>query len=250
MIKKIINKLKQHSEAWYRKKYYDIAKTLFYKGTEPDYNKLSDTDIKRLIMYLTPNHGGKMLDMFSISTSCHDNKTCQARHATPGTPCYHCYAWEQLENYLSQRIKLHLATHFYTTHRIKASQVPRLNIQIARYESFGEINNTLQLENYATIAEKNPVVIFTLWSKNLAMIDRFIAKHGKPTNWICVQSNEKVDHFEPAKYWWIDKTFTVVTEENARENNLNVNCAASACNECRICYTKTADVVNVFELLR
>ena len=115
------------------------------------------------------NHDAKMSGIISLSTYVGHNKYCVARcNNCDNAICKYCYA-NSLTNqryYLKARlIRVHA---IITNIVLDTLDIPVLDASVFpyfRFESFGDLNNALQFNNYNLIAKCNPAINFTLWTK-------------------------------------------------------------------------------------
>ena len=131
-------------------------------------NNATLTNLEKLVFidYSISTHSGKMEKIPSISTSALDNVYCNARCKNSESICSKCYARRLLTMRKSLREKMNVNHKFYTTYEIPAIAVPHVNASIFRFESFGDVENALQVKNYYTIARNNKHCMFVLWTKN------------------------------------------------------------------------------------
>lgn len=192
-------------------------------------------------------HTGKMEFIPSISTDKLLNGNCAAmmKSANDKCICKHCYVdktfklYKQLEPTLINNTRI-LAGRLLT--RTEVSQIARsfCNTSIARFESFGDLNNVTQLRNYAAIARMCKHTKFALFTKHFKVVlEYFRAGSRLPDNVTLVLSSPFIDYalnkpFVDAfrKYHRRTITFTV-TEDKA---NPGINCGKRKCVECRNCY--------------
>ena len=135
-------------------------------------------------------------------------------------------------------------TEILTKDLIPVDKWPALNARFFRFESFGDIQNGIQVENYFNFCLANPKTSFAIWTKNPGLIDKVIkAGREKPKNLIIIYSSPYID--KPVNtdkyikcYPFIDKVFTVYSKEYIKENNIDINCGARSCLECGRCYSK------------
>lgn len=194
---------------------------------------------------ISENMGGKMKDVLGLSTSCLFNKICLERMKDGNSICSHCYAESNLlrygtgeKNYKYHNMKKN--TEILTTRIIPVGEWPLIFADIFRLEMFGDIQNTIQVENYFNFAETNPAVTFALWTKNPSIIARVLIHREKPSNLIIVYSSPILNELDIPPYSFIDKYFTVYDKEHAKDHN--INCGARDCNACRRCYSKDTDI--------
>lgn len=178
---------------------------------------------------------GKLEDFMSISTSVWENDFCKSRQKIDGSICSECYAaasrWrKQLTTPLSNNTKV------LTEKLYEVTDLPYVPTLTLRLESHGDINNLTQARNYIRLAKRNPHCIFTLWTKNHAVMDAAIKIEGKPENMICGVSSLFKNKVEKKKYPWTDFVFTVYTADYATEHNITINCPRK-CKTCMKCYT-------------
>ena len=202
------------------------------------------TNLEKLVYieYAITTHEGKMENIPSLSTSCLENKYCQARCKNGKTICRDCYAVRLLNGRKTVREKMAVNHKFFTTYDIPACAVPVINASIFRFESFGDLETPLQVKNYYSIARKNKGTVFALWTKNPHVIQAAIDKYGlrKPKNLIIIYSepllNAAIKDYSKI-YKFVDKSFFVFTKDYAEKHGIKINCGAKDCNGCRICYT-------------
>lgn len=106
-------------------------------------------------------------------------------------------------------------TEILTKNIIDWDDLPRIYSLYFRFESFGDLNNEIQLINYFNICRKNPEVKFALWSKNLFIIDKAIKEgHHKPDNLMIIASSPFLNKIaDYSQYEFVDKVFTVYTKD-------------------------------------
>lgn len=197
---------------------------------------------------ITINHQGKMMGMYSLSTSCRCNERCARNAQIKGSICEHCFAMRQTEMYKSMNEPLEQNYKILTSEIIDWEDLPIINALYFRIESFGDVANVTQCINYMHLIQKNPNTFFAWWSKNMDIIDKMFRETGyeKPANVNFIQSSLMVDKAMCPKYWFVDKVFTVFDPATIKERNININCGARSCLKCHLCYEKN-DVVYVNE---
>lgn len=194
-------------------------------------------------------HTGKMAGINSCSTSALNNPRCKARacNASNDCICKHCFAITQMSYQKSTGKKYARNTNLLTSIELLPEWIPaETDNDIFRFESFGDLANTLQYKNYVTIASARPDVIHSLWTKNADIIEK--SGIEKPGNMFHIESSPYVNTIIE-KRDCIDKVFTVWTsEEEAKKHGVTINCGARCCDTCRNCYQD--GVVYVHELLK
>lgn len=201
---------------------------------------------------------GKMAGMISLSTSPHGER-CK-RNAERFEVCKHCYAkacdahYKDLHNVLMSNLEI------LTTTEIPVDAWFSLNFNAwrnMRLESFGDVNNVLQVVNYFNACKRNPKITFAVWTKNIDLYYQAVVQGNyKPENLIIIVSSPMLNTPVriPEKYAGIvDKVFTVYTYEYIRENNLPpcfINCGARNCKCCKRCYKHTDGIEYINEILK
>jgi len=195
------------------------------------------------------NHGGKMEGMVSLSTSPLKNEFCMNRCKNADTICAHCFSMNLQSMRKELKEKLIRNTDLLCGSIIPVQDMPLLNVRYFRLESFGDLQNTIQVQNYVNLCKRNPHTTFALWTKNPFII-RNAMRDGlkKPSNLIVIYSspmtNKQVDIDRmKAAFPFIDKVFTVYDKEHSA--NVEINCGARHCMSCLKCYKKrTTSVIN------
>lgn len=194
---------------------------------------------KKNLIHIT-KHTGKMAHIPSISTTCLNNILCQARMKTGKTICAHCFSVSIQKRYSQLTKCLIKNTEVLTSSVIAENDLPVLNNIYFRFESFGDLNNEIQVINYFNICKKNPKTRFALWTKNPWFIDKAIkAGNAKPENLNIIFSSVFMNDVNLAVanyYTFIDKVFTVYDKEHAK--NVEINCGSRDCWNCGRCYEK------------
>ena len=211
------------------------------------------------VIELTTDHTGKMLGMQSLSTSCRKNPGCIRNSKIPGSICEKCYAQTMLTMYKDLDAKLDRNTEALTKKVIDWDDLPIINCQIFRFESFGDIHNEVHLQNYINIAKKNPGCMFTLWTKNYQTAYNYFKENECPDNFTLIISSlfiNKQQDLEPFKKLGRFrkgqlKVFTVYSYDYIRDHydTLNINCGSRLCMGCQLCYRKN-EVEEINEILK
>lgn len=216
--------------------------------------KKKEITIKYLIEQAICNgHEGKMKGIPSLSTSVLLNERCYKNAQIDGSICQFCYAHKLASYRDSLARKLERNTELLTKELINDNDVPFINAAYFRFEAFGDLNNSIQVRNYFTIARNNPHCNFALWTKNPQFIQEAMNDGAmKPDNLIVIYSslflNMKNRHITK-KYPFIDKVFTVYDTETINRENIEINCGARSCATCLKCYRKN-EFVEIREKLK
>lgn len=193
------------------------------------------------------DHQGKMTLIPSISTNKWMNEQCKrmSESCNPDCICTHCYVdktmamYPRLEGSLTNNTEI-LAKRELTTSEIREIAKYFLNVAIARFESFGDLNNETQLLNYIRIARAARHTKFALFTKQYKIVlDYFKSGRKFPDNVTLILSSPFIDHVLHNSF--IDQfkqyhrrviTFTVTRDKT----NPKINCGKRRCVECRNCY--------------
>ena len=211
--------------------------------------------------YITiTEHQGKMALIPSISTNKKMNEQCMkmACSKNPECICTHCYVDKTMAMYPRLEGSLTNNTHILAERELKSSEIKEiskffLNIAIARFESFGDLNNETQLLNYIRIARAARHTKFALFTKQYSIIKKYF-ESGKrfPDNVTLVLSSPYIDHVlhesfveDIKQYHRRVITFTVTRDKT----NPAINCGKKRCVECRNCYD-ARNPKDVVELLK
>lgn len=209
---------------------------------------------------MTTNHTGKMEGINSISTSVVLNHFCQKQQAIEGSICSHCFAEAMMKMYGALEEKLARNTAVLTASIIPEDELPTTTgMDIFRFESFGDLNNEIQLENYLNIVKKNPATRFTLWTKRYQLVEKYFETHDVPDNFTLILSslmvNKKIDLTFMKKSGKFRlgqlKSFTVYDYDYISKNwaSMDINCGSRYCRGCRLCYDRNS-VEEISEVLK
>ena len=186
-------------------------------------------------LHITEKHTGKMKGMQSLSTSCRTNPYCAEHAKVEGSICRECYANTMLKMWKNLDACAERNAEILKSGIIPDDELPVINVQYFRFESFGDLINTTQVINYFNICKKNPNVKFALWTKNPFLITPVADQ--KPDNLQIVISslylNQQInaDHLS-----FVDKVFTVYDGKTIDEKGIDINCGARSCLTCHKCY--------------
>lgn len=229
-----------------------ISKSEFYNSFNNDLsswlkffeNVTPETKREILTDHITFDHAAKMSGIISLSTYVGKNRFCLARRDNcDNAICKYCYASSltgQRYHLKMRLIRLHI---IFTMYVLSENDIPVLNAALYpyfRFESFGDINNEIQINNYNLFAAVNPDINFTLWTKNPGIIQNAI-NNGmvQSDNLIIGLSSLYLNTPEldkAQKYNFIRFLFTVYDNDYIREHNVIINCGAKHCITCGLCY--------------
>lgn len=204
-------------------------------------------------------HTGKMEGIPSISTNKYTNENCLAmmKNENQKLICHSCFVDKTTKMYKDltpslQRNSDILTKRLLTNDELKELSKSVINSVIFRFESFGDLNNGVQLINYINLAKICKYTSFGLWTKHFKIVKEFFKKGGKfPKNVTLVLSSPFKDEelnilfvngFK--KYHSRVITFTVMTDESDL-----INCGKRKCIECRNCYDSKKPH-NVYEQIK
>ena len=215
---------------------------------------------KKSLINIT-KHGGKMDGIPSISTSCILNARCQKRVSCDASVCHNCFAHSYMKFRKELREALERNFHILTEKILTKEEIIALNINSSffRFESFGDLNNDIQLINYVNICKHYKYTRFALWTKNVDILIFVFSqkKYRKPRNLSLVISSPLLNVAFPIsfvekvnKVVHIDVVFTVYTKDFAEKHNITINCGAKHCLGCLQCYKGHKETIYINEQLK
>lgn len=177
----------------------------------------------------------------SYSTNCLLCDSCLKRQADPDplNVCRYCYSKKILKLRPTLYEKTKRNTDLACGQAWTAADIPILTGRFFRLESFGEIQNTQQVQNYFLLAAKNPATVINLFTKNADIVKATDIK--KPDNLRVVYSVQQINkELTPDElsaiineYPFIDSVFRVVTKGRI---NKEKNTCGGFCPSCMKCF--------------
>ncbi len=212
---------------------------------------------KEFGIHFTTEHNGKMSGFASLSTSPMNNTFCINRAKREGTICQKCYAMRMAKIYSALYKALIKNYEVLTSQIIPIDKMPLLNYLAFRFESFGDIQNEIQIINYFNMCLRNKNVQFTIWTKNMNIFTKLFKKgykgikYEKPKNLIIIVSSPYINKaLKISDYPFADKVFTVYDKQYIEKHNIKINCGALSCLSCMRCYNKKNKEVYINEILK
>jgi len=207
-------------------------------------NSTSGTRQQIIYDHIIFDHDAKMSGVISLSTYVGNNKYCQARCKNcDNAICKYCYAASLTGQRYYLKMKLIRVMAILTSVELKACDIPVINSELYpffRFEPFGDINNTLQFQNYNLIAAVNNHINFTIWTKNPGIIQACINSGLQLANNLVIGLSSlylnKPEIDKAQKNSFIRFLFTVYDDKYIEKNNVIINCGAKHCINCGICY--------------
>lgn len=192
-------------------------------------------------IHIVTKHRGKMSGMASLSTSCLCNEYCKKYSKDEKNICSYCYANTSLRIFPGMQRNCERNTEILTSRILSLEELPILNYSYFRFEAFGDLINEAQLMNYFNICRKNKGTHFALWTKNPFIIEKVVSNgEKKPRNLQIILSSMKINQPADGSKWsFVDKVFTVYSDEYIEANNVQINCGSEPCLLCRKCYCST-----------
>lgn len=201
------------------------------------------------LLKVSTNLRGKMTGMTVVTSACTNNPHCEKLAKIEGSICSHCYARRSLsymkgprEAYVKNGILL-------SSGIIPKEELPYINAEFCRLESHGDLINETHLENYVNLCKKNRHCKFSLWTKQIGIIESYFATHKAPKNLTIIFSSLMVNkQMDIQKYKDMGlkcKVFTVYDKPYLKEHkDVVINCGARSCITCQKCYTSKEEVIN------
>lgn len=209
---------------------------------------------KNYILYSVCIHSinDKMSEIKSIS-GVPFNCFCDIKAKLDSYICSKCYS----RTYMKMRKDLHFKNakneYFYSNIELKKEDIPYLNTDFFRFESFGELTSQLKVKNYFLICEINKSTFFAFFTKLPFMVDKAMKKYNicKPKNCKIIQSSLQINIIDKPMYSFIDAVFTVFDKDTIQKKGININCLKK-CINCLKCYrpNETKDILYLYELLK
>lgn len=207
-------------------------------------NSTSGTRQQIIYDHICFNHDAKMQGVISLSTYIGNNPFCIARRNNcPGSICPFCYAASLTGQRHYLKMKLIRIMAILTNIELSKGDIPIIDAAIYpyfRFESFGDIVNTIQVNNYNLIALVNSNINFTWWTKNPGIIQAAINNGMTLSDNIVIGlsslylNTPEID--KAKKYSFIRFLFTVYDDNYISKHNIVINCGAKHCITCGICY--------------
>lgn len=173
--------------------------------------------------------------------------------------CGFCFANNLLEFKKNIQTPLDKNTEILTSRILDDSEIPFINRFVFRFESFGDLHNTVQAINYISIAQKNPHCTFAWWSKRPNIIADAMMELNittLPENIVCIFSSYYLNKINTAitkKYDFINVVFTVFDKYYLEEHpEIEIHCGSRQCLGCMKCYTRRqkGNVIYINELVK
>jgi hypothetical protein len=207
------------------------------------HNKLTVNDV----LTISDKMQGKMTGMASLNTDPSVNPFCQAMYGCgkDNIICTKCYSHRSVSLYKNCHAAWSMNYDILTSMDMSKYAVKiKSKNGVFRFSAHGELGNRRHYENYAVIAEQNPSIQFTLWTKRLDII-----RHGgliRLKNLIHIYSNPTINPMMIVLPDGFNKTFNVW--DNKEKCPSKINCQRS-CAACLKCYNKKNRAVHIHELL-
>lgn len=173
--------------------------------------------------------------------------------------CAFCFANNLLEFKKNIQNPLDKNTEILTSEILEDNEIPFINRMVFRFESFGDLHNTIQAINYIKIAVKNPHCTFAWWSKRpniIADAMKQLEIENLPNNIVCIFSSyylNKINREITKKYDFINVVFTVFDKYYLEEHpEIEIHCGSRQCLNCLKCYTRRekGNVIYINELVK
>ena len=211
-----------------------------------EFFKNSTSGTRQVIIYdhICFDHDAKMHGIISLGTYVGNNTFCLARcNNCDNAICKYCYANSLTKQRYCLKMKLIRIMAIFTNIELSKSDIPVIDNSIYpffRIESFGDIVNTIQVNNYNLLALCNSKISFTWWTKNPGIIQNAINNGMTLSDNIVIGlsslylNTPEIDKAQ--KYSFIRFLFTVYDDKYIEKNNVIINCGAKHCISCGICY--------------
>lgn len=220
-------------------------------------NSTSGTRQQIIYDHIVFDHDAKMHGIISLSTYVGNNTYCLARcNNCDNAICKYCYAASLTNQRYFLKMKLIRIMSIFTSVELCPADIPIIDAELYpffRFESFGDLNNKLQFQNYNLFAAVNPGVNFTLWTKNPGIIQAAINAGLQLSNNLVIGLSSLYlntpELNKARKYSFIRFLFTVYDDQFIKDNNVIINCGAKHCLTCGICYKYLHDFKHGLQLI-
>lgn len=221
----------------------------WFKGFSRDTEKKAESFCEETGVSFSLSLTAKMLGVLSLSTNCKFNARCIRNMAIKGSICEHCFARGTVEQYDALSVNTRKNLDVLTYKVIPAEAWPTFNAgdlgHMIRIESFGDVQNVIQVLNYFNLALANPDCTVSAWTKNPDIYKMALDMgHKMPKNFILIQSSLFLGREQQPAFDFIEKVFTVYTDGSDN----GINCAERKCRNCKRCYMHGREYVH--ELLK
>lgn len=190
---------------------------------------------------ITDKMTGKMEGMWSLNTSPSTNPFCQKMQDVSTNICYNCYSQDSETRWKNAKAAWAHNGAVLSSRLLKDPEVLDLSTHksapdIFRFQAHGDLINAKHYKNLIKIAEANPKVMFALFTKHLAVVNKVGVYNLR--NLIHIYSTPQLNRHKPIKPKGFDKVFSVYTRVYTSVRKIKINCGAKECITCRQCYTK------------
>lgn len=214
------------------------------------------------ILQTNYHESGKIAGIQSIDSSCNCD-FCEKMHNSknPMCVCRHCYAHaiEKRYNAVGLRHELNAFIMSQFVWSIDELKTLKLYTTYVRFNSDGDIINTIMSDNYHKIALAFPHINFGFWFKNVKPVSESVKTFGKLANMVYIYSDpmingSKASRFIMTKYAFIDYVFTVYAGKRETLDAIAAgaaNCNGKDCFACGYkCYAHAHTERNIAEIGR
>lgn len=191
-------------------------------------------------VYISKCHG-KMAGVLSINVNPTLCDYCKKMNKCEGAICSKCYSYKTLVptasgKAASETMRGALTRNTYLLNK-PLEKIPKINKPFFRFSAHGDLTNEQHFLNLIMIAEANPKTRFSLWTKQVGLVQDVLSRVKKPKNLHLIKSTTNINVAKPTLPEGFDKVFSVYTQEYADANGIKINCGAKSCASCMICYS-------------
>lgn len=188
---------------------------------------------------------GKLEGFLAINFDPTSSKFCEKMRGTFGTICNHCYSFKAISSYRKSCAAPFRRNAELMSSVLHYSQIPRfVPGSRVRFLAHGDMDNIQQLYSFMAIANDNPEVSFTIWTKRKDLVAK--VAEARPSNMKFIQSSPYVNEPENLSTGF-DAVFTVYDNKDKMPPEHFV-CSGKKCLSCMYCYSDVSG--HIAELLR
>ena len=185
---------------------------------------------------------GKLKDIPALNTNTLSNPFCGKMRKT-ATICSVCYSASMLESSRKNCVPSWERNSEILSKPIPIRNLPTINAHSFRFHGHGELINYTHLENFMNIVDKNPDTHFSLWTKRIGYVRKWLRKNERSKNVIFIYSNPSTGKVMNTVPEGFDKVFNSVYDDTVQTGQ--TLCTDRKCASCLACYRHNEHTVIV-----
>jgi hypothetical protein len=190
---------------------------------------------------------GKLKGIPALNTNTLTNTFCTKMRKTD-TICKVCYSASMLEGVRQNCAPAWEKNSQALAMPIPVDNLPTINAHTFRFHGHGELINYEHLQNFINIARKNPDTHFSLWTKRINFIRKFLKEDTTPDNMIFIYSNPKTGQIMEKVPAGFHKVFNAANDDSVKQGQ--THCTGQKCVDCMACYRHNEHTIIVEKVKR